>query len=163
MKSQTSPPDTNRGDIAVPPLPFVSVVLKDGKPVAEPYTVMINRVMQEIIWQIDAPNIGWDNSNTPPPDGPGGPNKAVQIDMNNVPPWTGGTPQPIGQPPQPGELDTRKYRVNGPGPNMGNKTVIYGYLMWVVDDAGNRMRVQIIDDSRSQIPVDPDIGNQPQP
>jgi hypothetical protein len=131
-----------------------------GEPFAEPQVVSINRVEQEITWLIEMRDIGWDNSNTPLPEGPGGPNKAVQIDMTTDPKWTGGTPEPVGE--MPIGLDKRHYKVQGPGPNNSSKPVFYKYMMWVVDTQGIHHRVQIRH-GVTQEPVDPDIGNQPQP
>ncbi|HJW93159.1 MAG TPA: hypothetical protein VJ901_06040 [Thermoanaerobaculia bacterium] len=137
----------------------IFVVPGPNGPVAQPFQINIFRDDQSLSWNIMVPNLGWDNSDTPLPDGPGGPNIAVQIQPSS-PPWLGSVPVPVGPPPSLG-LDKRPYIASGPGPNTGANQQLYTYFMYVVDDRGNHFRIQALDD-RQEV-IDPDIGNQPQP
>ena len=55
---------------------------------------------------------------------------------------------------------------HGPGPNMGDEEVVYNYLAWVTQDPEgleeNDLFVRGFDPVRG-IPIDPEVGNQPQP
>jgi len=117
-----------------------------------PYEVDIYRNDQNLIWKILAQGWGWS------------PNHNPAIDIGDG--WTGTTPSPVGDPPGPGELDRRLYSAHGPGPNEGTEPVLYTYIAWVTDDPDasvDRDRKISAMDVVRQLPIDPEVGNQPQP
>ena len=117
-----------------------------------PHQVNVYRNDQNLIWKIVVEGWGWSPNHNPP----------IEIE----PGWTGTVPAPIGEPPGSGELDRRLYSAHGPGANMGDQPVIYAYLAWLTTDpAGlqeNDFAVKSFDFVHG-VPVDPEIGNQPQP
>jgi hypothetical protein len=118
----------------------------------EPHQVNVYRNDQNLLWKIVAQGWGWSPNHNPP----------VEI----LDGWEGTTPAPIGGQPGSGELDRRFYSAHGPGPNLSEEPVIYTYIAWVTDDPNfapeSDRRVMALD-IFEQIPIDPEIGNQPQP
>lgn len=118
----------------------------------EPHQVNIYRNDQNLLWKILAQGWGWSPNHVPP----------IEIADG----WEGTVPAPIGGEPGSGELDRRLYSAHGPGPNMGDEEVVYNYLAWVTQDPEgleeNDLFVRGFDPVRG-IPIDPEVGNQPQP
>jgi hypothetical protein len=120
----------------------------------EPHQVNVYRNDQNLLWKILAQGWGWSPNYVPP----------IEI----LDEWTGTAPAPIGGEPEMGELDRRVYSAHGPGPNMGDEAVVYKYIAWVTDDPGfapeSDRRLTALDFSQvPAVPIDPEIGNQPQP
>lgn len=120
----------------------------------EPHQVNVYRNDQNLLWKIVVQNWGWSPNHIPP----------IVIEDS----WTGTTPEAIGEEPEPGEFDRRLYSAHGPGPNPGDEPVIYKYVAWVTNDPNfapeNDRMVKAFDFRHGRtIPIDPEIGNQPQP
>jgi hypothetical protein len=118
----------------------------------EPYLVNIFRDDQNLTWKISIQGWGW--SKTKPP---------IEITRGV---WYGSAFHPIGEPPNEGELDRRLVVATGPGPIIEGDAVIYTYLANVTNDPNgdplNDIQIRGFDQLHN-VPIDPDIGNQPQP
>jgi hypothetical protein len=109
-----------------------------------PHTLNIYRDDQYILWKIIITDWGFVR------EGP-----AFVFDPD--PMWTGSNPAPVGDAPAPGELDRRNYVAAGPGAANDGPLVTYVYTINIIDKNGHHRNLRRVD------PVDPDIGNQPQP
>ena len=78
---------------------------------------------------------------------------ATPFEFSADPPWGGTTPQAT---PDPGGA-LPLYTATGPGANMGNAPQRYTYTIFIVVPGHGVVPVN------SNVPVDPDVWNQPQP